>query len=294
METPVAPPAAGERVRLVVAYDGSGFHGIAPQPGVLTVGGELIRLAATVLRQSSPPELVVSGRTDAGVHAWGQVVHLDLVGGSNVATRDIDRLPGAARKLIGQNIVVRAADRAPDGFHARFSAIWRRYRYVIDTRAGGGDPFTGRHVWRVGEPLDLDTLRLASDVLLGEHDFAAFCKAPDVGASTTRTVLDARWDDLGGGFLRFEIRANAFCQNMVRSLVGHLVDIGRGRRSAGDLLGVLRGRDRRAAGRVAPPDGLCLIDVGYPDLFGLPAPFTIADSSSMIPHMFLTTPVDTR
>lgn len=284
------------RIALLVAYDGSRYHGIAPQPGVLTVGGELQRVVGQVLRQAETPSLVVSGRTDAGVHAWGQVAHLDVTG--EVGPQELERLRRSSVKLLGPAIVVRAAAGAPEGFDARFSAQWRRYRYVVDTRAVA-DPFTVGQLWRVGVDLDTDAMRLAADALLGEHDFAAFCKAPEPGASTVRRVLDTRWDDLGGGLLRFEITATAFCQNMVRSLVGHLVDIGRRRRLAGDLLGVLRSRDRRLAGPVAPPEGLCLIEVGYPGAMQVfhgvvGGPVEGHDDWSRLPHMFLTRGADTR
>ncbi len=216
-------------------------------------------------------------------------MHLDVAG--HPSTADLERLARSAVKLLGPAIVIRAADLAPEGFDARFSARWRRYRYVVDTRRGG-DPFTAGQIWRVPAGLDLEAMRLGGDALLGEHDFAAFCRAPDApGATTVRTVLDTRWDDLGGGLLRFEITATAFCQNMVRSIVGHLVDIGRGRRSAGDVLGVLRSRDRSKAGLVAPPEGLCLMEVGYPD------GWSMDDGHHdwwRIPHTFLTSATDTR
>jgi tRNA pseudouridine38-40 synthase len=289
MVAPTVPDDGLTRIRLLVAYEGSAFHGVAPQPGQATVGGELVALATRVLRQAVDPTLVVAGRTDAGVHAWGQVVHLDVGGAPTGA--DLERLRRSSVKLLGPAISVRRADLAPAGFDARFSARWRRYRYVVDTRPVG-DPFTTGTAWRVGVPLDLDAMRLAADAVLGEHDFAAFCRAPDApGATTVRTVLDTRWEALGGGLVRFEITATAFCQNMVRSLVGHLVEVGRGRRRAGDVLGVLRSGDRRRAGPVAPPHGLCLLEVGYPDGWSMDDGHA---DWSQLPHMFLTSAGDTR
>jgi len=120
-----------------------------------------------------------------------------------------------------------------------------------------------RTAWWVHTPLDLSLLRLASDPFLGEHDFASFCRTGPAGSTTTRRVLDSHWADLGDGVLRYEIRATAFCRQMVRSIVGTLVDVGIARFTPGDVLHMLRARDRAVAGRVAPPEGLCLWDVGY-------------------------------
>ena len=284
----VRPPEPGRvRLRLVVAYDGSAFHGIAPQPELRTVGGELLAAVATVLRQPGGADglqLVMSGRTDAGVHAWSQVVHIDVVV-PPPATRtprdpsavssgiDLDRLVRSLAGLLPPEIVVRTADIAPSTFDARFSALSRRYRYsVLNTPTA--DPFL-RHVsWHVRDPLDLSVMRLASDAFIGEHDFASFCRAPseDVeGATTRRVVTDARWSETGAGVLQFEIEALAFCQQMVRSIVGFLVDVGRGRRSAGTVLETLARRDRNAAGTPAPAEGLCLWEVRYPSWCALPA-----------------------
>ena len=244
-----------------MAYLGSAYHGIAAQPGVATVGGELSGALATVLRQPTAPVLVVSGRTDAGVHGHGQVCHVDVVSPSDL---DLDKVLRSLQRMLGPSIVVRSIDVAPDGFDARFGALWRRYRYSILNRLEP-DPFLAATTWHVPEHLDLALLRLASDPLLGEHDFSSFCKAAADGATNVRTVLEAGWTRLDDGLLRFEITATAFCQQMVRSITGMLVEVGRGRRTAGDVRSVLAARDRAGSAPVAPPHGLCLWDVGYPE-----------------------------
>jgi len=169
---------------------------------------------------------------------------------------------------------VRAAELVPGDFDARFSAIFRRYRYRVLNREFP-DPFLAATTWYVPAPLDLRTLRLACDPLIGEHDFSSFCRRPRPGPglpdpTLVRRVRSAAWHDLGDGLLQFEITANAFCHQMVRSIVGTHVEIGAGRRSAGSLLGTLRARDRSTAGQLAPPHGLCLWEVGYPDHGTLP------------------------
>jgi len=258
-------PAALEgplvRVRMTVAYDGSGYHGFAPQPGVETVGGNLRDALERVLQDEV--ELTCAGRTDTGVHAWGQVVSFDAPADRFdplVLGRSVNRLCGPA-------IVVRDVERAADGFDARRSATGRTYRYTIVNRPVP-DPFLAHLAWHVDEPLDLDLLRLGCDPLVGEHDFSAFCRRPklrDGGeASLVRTVRRAGWSDQGEGVLRFEIEANAFCHQMIRSIVGTLVDVGLARKHAGELLGIIAGRDRSKGSQLAPPQGLCLWAVSYP------------------------------
>jgi tRNA pseudouridine38-40 synthase len=249
------------RVRATVAYDGSGFAGFAPQPKQKTVAGMLAGALGKVLNH--PVELTCAGRTDAGVHAWGQVVSFD----ASADGFDPKRLRRSVNKLVAPAISVRSVVEAEPGFDARFSATSRRYRYTV-LDAPVADPFLASTAWWVDKPLDLRAMRLACDPLLGEHDFSSFCRAPKdkPDASLVRRVLDARWeveahDD--GQLLRFWIEANAFCHQMVRSLVGTLVDVGLGRTRAGDLTSILRAGDRAAAGPVAPAQGLCLWEVAY-------------------------------
>ncbi len=245
---------------MVVAYLGTGFHGFARQPGQLTVAGVLGHAIERHLRHTV--EIVCAGRTDAGVHAWGQVVSFDAR-----ADADLGALARAVNRSLRPAVVVRTADEATGGFDARRSARWRRYRYTILNRPVA-DPFAADTAWHVEAPLDLPAMRLACDPLYGEHDFSSFCRRPPQG-SLVRFVSDAHWDDLGDDRLRFEIEATSFCQQMVRSVVGTMVDIGKGKLRAGDLSGILRARDRGAAGQPAPPHGLCLWEVGYdPNVFG--------------------------
>jgi tRNA pseudouridine38-40 synthase len=252
-----APVAPLRRVRLDVAYDGGAFHGFAENVDVVTVAGTLRTSLERVLRQSVV--LTGAGRTDAGVHAWGQVVSADIA-----ADADLVRLQRSLNRQCGPRLVVRSLTWASADFDARFSARWRRYRYtVINTETP--DPFRTAVAWHVGAPLNVDAMRLACDPFLGEHDFSAFCKRPKVDppVSLVRRVLDATWSGESGGDLVFEIRATAFCHNMVRSIVGTMVEVGLGRKSAGDMRAILASLDRAFAGKVAPPQGLCLWEVGY-------------------------------
>jgi tRNA pseudouridine38-40 synthase len=250
------------RARLTVAYDGSGFHGFAPNPGVRTVLGELTDAITTVVRQ--PVELTGAGRTDAGVHAWGQVVSGDLPGDI-----DLDDLGRRLNKLCAPAIAVRDLAWVEDGFDARFSASWRHYRYDVWNGATP-NPLLGGRAWWVPQPLARWALQAACDPLIGEHDFSSFCRRPKTAdgepePSLVRRVLSARWSQLEEpDHLRFEIRATAFCHQMVRAIVGTLVDVGMGKASPGDIRGILVRRDREAAGQVAPPYGLVLWEVGYP------------------------------
>jgi tRNA pseudouridine38-40 synthase len=247
---------------MVVAYDGGAFHGFAAQPGVTTVAGRLGDTLERVL--GHPVDLVCAGRTDAGVHGWGQVVSFD----ADAARFDPLKVQGAVNGLCGPAIVVREAAVAdtPD-FSARFDATARRYRYTILNRSVP-DPFLAATAWHVAAPLDVRAMQAACDPLIGEHDFTSFCRRPkdQPDASLARRVLDARWEAdaaAGEGVLRFWIEATAFCHQMVRSITGTLVDVGLGKRTPADVLAALRARRRSAAGPVAPPHGLCLWEVVY-------------------------------
>jgi tRNA pseudouridine38-40 synthase len=257
-------PAALRRARLVVAYDGGPFHGFAEATGQRTVMGDLRDALERVTQ--APLALVGAGRTDAGVHAWHQVVSGDLP-----ADTDLDRVRHRVNRMLSPAVVIREAGWADDPeFSARFSAQWRAYRYHV-LNAPTPVPALAATVWHVHTPLDLWAMQLACDPVIGEHDFGSFCRAPKVPAdqpapSLRRRVLEARWSEVAsdyGPLLRFEVRANAFCHQMVRSLVGTMVDVGAGKFHAGEMMGILRARDRAAAGQVAPPHGLTLWDVGY-------------------------------
>jgi len=252
---PSGPTGPLVRVRLLVAYDGTGFAGVAPNPGVKTVGGVLATSLERVLRH--PVRLQVAGRTDAGVHAWGQVVSFDAA----AEGLDLPSLVRAVNRMCNPSVVVREASIVDDGFDARHSAQARRYRYTIVNRAWP-DPFLAHVAWHVDQPLDLRAMRAAADPLLGEHDFSSFCRKPKVpdgvAFSMVRRVLDTRWHDLGEGLLRFDIEATAFCQQMVRSIVGTLVEVGLGRFTPDDIPKMLQAKDRTSAGATAPPHGLWL------------------------------------
>jgi tRNA pseudouridine38-40 synthase len=269
-DTNVNEPAL-RRARLSVAYDGSHFHGFALNEGVRTVAGDVSAALALVARR--PVDITGAGRTDAGVHAWDQVISCDLP-----VDVDIEALARRLTKMCAPGIVVRDARWADDAdFDARFSALWRRYRYTI-LNDPVPDPFLAPITWHVPSLLNLDLMRLACDPLMGEHDFSAFCRKPklsrdqvergDPGPSMVRRVTAAEWSehrsDHGARMLRFEIQANAFCHQMVRSIVGTMVDVGLGRMSPGAMSGLLHARTRSAAGSVAPPQGLTLWEVGYP------------------------------
>jgi tRNA pseudouridine38-40 synthase len=252
---------------MLVAYDGSGFHGFALNEGVPTVAGALSEAIGAVLGR--PVVLTAAGRTDTGVHAWGQVVSLDV---PDDDPPDLEALQRSVNALCGPAIAVRSAEWAAPDFDARFSAQWRCYRYTV-LNDPVPDPFLAGTTWHVERPLDLRLMRLACDPFVGEHDFSSFCRRPkrpegEPPGTLVRRVTSARWDDVGdvpGRLLRFEIVANAFCHQMVRSIVGTMVEVGLGRRSAGSILATLRARDRSTAGQLAPPHGLCLWAVGYDD-----------------------------
>jgi len=261
-------PAVTTRLRLTVAYDGAGFRGFAAQPGQRTVSGVLADAIAVVVGHRV--ELVCAGRTDAGVHAKGQVVHVDVRDGVDTA-----RLVRSVNTLLKPSVAVRSAEVAPPGFDARRSARARHYRYLI-LEDVAPDPLLAPVSWHVAEPLDLRAMASAADALLGEHDFRAFCRrvpGSDAATPINRRVLDARFAEVavpageigpGARLLRFDIVAGSFCHQMVRSVVGTLVEVGRGRRRASDVNWMLQSGDRsRAGGVIAPPQGLCLIEVDY-------------------------------
>ncbi|HVM41165.1 MAG TPA: tRNA pseudouridine(38-40) synthase TruA [Acidimicrobiia bacterium] len=250
------PGGARPRVKLVVAYDGTDFRGFAAQRDVRTVEGVLSKALEKVVRHEV--DLTCAGRTDAGVHARGQVVTFEAEPGI-----DPWHLQKALNGMLAPEVVVRSADLVAPEFDARRSAIWRHYRYTVVNRPVP-DPFLARYAWWVPEPLDLRAMRLAADPFVGEHDFTSFCRKGPEGSTRTRTVMESRWDEVGAGVLVYEIRAVAFCWQMVRSIVGTQVDAGTGKLRPGDMLSILGARDRQAAGQVAPPHGLCLWEVGYP------------------------------
>lgn len=260
-----------------VAYDGRGFRGFAEQPGRPTVAGTLAAALARAARLADPPALTCAGRTDAGVHARGQVVHAELPDplpsrrrGDEAPAMEGDDLAATVNRQIAPAVVVRAVRPAEPGWDARRSATWRRYRYLI-WEASAADPLLAASSWHVPGPLDLRGMAAAADAAVGEHDFRAFCRRPP-GTSPEeplpRRVRHAGWSSSAvpgadGRLFAFDIAADSFCHQMVRSLVAVLVEVGRGRESPADTVARLRCPRRSGGPAPAPPEGLCLMEVGY-------------------------------
>lgn len=264
------------RFRLDIAYQGTDFNGWGRQPALRTVQGELEAALATILRRAGePPALTVAGRTDAGVHARGQVAHVDLSPEQTALLRKphgkrppLAAQDALARRLNGvlgpvSDVVVLRATEAPTGFDARFSALWRRYEYRVADRASLRDPLQRHRTAWVSADLDAHTMDVAAHGLLGLHDFASYCKARE-GATTIRTLLDFSWRRDDDGVLVGEVVADAFCHSMVRALVGACVEVGEGSLTPGDLVELRDARERTSAFKVMPARGLTLMEVGYP------------------------------
>ena len=255
-------PAQGEevRLRLGLGYDGSGFSGWARQPGRRTVQETVEIALGRLLRLDAAPALTVAGRTDAGVHARGQVAHLDVPGRAwlPAAPAALWRLAG----LLPPDVRVHAAGPAPAGFDARFSALWRRYSYRVCDDPAAADPLRRADTLWHRRPLDVARMNEAGAGCLGEHDFAAYCRRRE-GASTVRSLIRLAWERREGAVVA-EVVADAFCHNMVRALVGALLAVGDGRQQVTWPRDVLASRIRNPAVHVAPPHGLCLEEVRYP------------------------------
>jgi tRNA pseudouridine38-40 synthase len=251
------------RLRIDLAYDGSGFSGWAAQPGRRTVQDVLAAALGRVLRlpgPAAPLVLTAAGRTDAGVHARGQVAHADVPAGAWTAVpRPLDRLAA----VLPADVRVHAVGPAPDGFDARFSALWRRYSYRVCDDPARADPLRRHETLWSFRRLDLAAMNEAARSLVGEHDFAAFCRRRE-GATTVRALRVLDWRRDADGVAVATVVADAFCHNMVRALVGALLAVGEGRRPPGWPAGVLAAAVRDPAVRVVASHGLCLEEIGYP------------------------------
>ena len=259
------------RLRIDLAYDGSGFSGWAAQPGRRTVEEILAAALGRVLRLPARPGLTVAGRTDAGVHARGQVAHADVP--ADAWTPGASSGPGAVARLAGvlpADVRVHAVGVAPEGFDARFSACWRRYSYRVCDDPARADPLRRHETLWSFRRLDVAAMNEAARSCLGEHDFAAFCRRRP-GATTIRTLRRLEWQREADGTAVATVVADAFCHHMVRSLAGALIAVGEGRRPPGWPAAVLAAAVRHPAVRVLPPHGLCLEEVGYPPPAGLAA-----------------------
>ncbi|HJR39217.1 MAG TPA: tRNA pseudouridine(38-40) synthase TruA [Nocardioidaceae bacterium] len=256
------------RLRLDLAYDGTDFHGWATQPSLRTVQGTLEGALAQLLRLESVA-VTCAGRTDTGVHARGQVVHVDVedavleAAAGRSTAGPVEALLRRLNGILPADVRVHRAAPAPDGFDARFSATWRRYAYRIADAPSLVDPLVRTAVLAWPRPLELEAMNAAAAELRGEHDFAAFCKKRE-GATTIRTLLDLSWSRDASGLAVATVRADAFCHNMVRSLVGCMIAVGEGRREPSWAGEVLRRGVRDGGVTVVHPHGLTLEEVAYP------------------------------
>lgn len=274
----VSAPAV--RLRLDISYDGTDFAGWAVQEGQRTVAGVIEGALSTVFR--TPVRLFAAGRTDSGVHASGQVAHVDVPAAALQHAYPRRSRPGDAEfaplvrrlaKFLTDDVRVREIRRAPEGFDARFSALRRHYAYRLSLAPWGCDPQQARFVTPWSRPLDLDAMAAASRILLGLHDFAAFCR-PRPGATTIRDLQRLDWIR-EGDLLTAYVSADAFCWSMVRSLIGALLAVGEGRREPGWCATLLAAQQRSSEFAAAPARGLTLIGVDYPPDDELAARITV-------------------
>lgn len=241
------------RYFITLSYDGGRFHGWQVQPNDISVQGELQRGLSLLLREDI--QVTGAGRTDAGVHANMMVAHFDI-------DREVDgkQLVYKLNKLLPQDIAVQRVERVSDDLHARFSATRRTYYYFIHTRK---DPFLRHYSCELHYPLDFSLMNVAAAILTEYEDFGAFCKSHADVKTTLCSITKAEWTETAAGQWRFEISANRFLRNMVRAVVGTLVEVGRGRMTLDDFRKVIEGKRRTEAGESMPANALFLVDIRY-------------------------------
>jgi tRNA pseudouridine38-40 synthase len=267
MNQPVGQKVDGLiRYRINLAYDGTAYYGWARQSGHKTVQQSLLDALTLVFGESTNDfSMRVAGRTDAGVHAYAQVAHIDV---SAAQIKRLGRTKSIAFRLnsiLDRDIRIHSFEIAPPGFHARFSATFRRYRFRIADGPVTKDPLQGRYTLWLAHELDLDLMRDGAKEFIGLHDFNSFCKAR-AGATTIRNMKSikiTRNPDLGG-VIEIELIADAFCHNMVRAIVGGLIAVAQGSAEKSEITHVLKVAQKRAPFKVATPEGLTLVEIGYP------------------------------
>ena len=247
------------RIKGRVVYHGGPFHGFAENPGVRTIAGDLNKAITRIV--GHPVGVTCAGRTDKGVHAVGQIISFDIP--DEIL---LDRLASSVNSQCSPSILLTDLEIVDDRFDARYSAVSRTYRYrILNSR--NSDPFLIDRAWHIPNPLDLNRMQNASSHLIGEHDFSSFCKKPKLPIgeefSLVRRVNFASWDLSEQKNFFFEINALSFCHQMVRSIVGTLVEVGLGKISPDDLPKIISLCDRQLASKIAPPHGLILWSVDY-------------------------------
>ncbi|MEO7348948.1 MAG: tRNA pseudouridine(38-40) synthase TruA [Terrimesophilobacter sp.] len=267
------------RVRLDISYDGTRFHGWGRQPQLRTVQGVLEDALATIFgRLGEPPTLTVAGRTDAGVHALGQVAHLDLTEAQLVGfcrNRAAGGAAAIAQRLNGiagldTDVWVCRSSIAPPGFDARFSATWRQYEYRVADAHSPRNPLHRMNTLWYPASLDVFAMNEAAGTLAGLHDWTSFCRSRE-GTTNIRTLQVFTWERDSSGVLVAQVKADAFCHSMVRALVGATIAVGEAKLAPAQLLEIRAARERTSDFKVVPSKGLTLVEVGYPDDAGLAA-----------------------
>ena len=265
MKAPANPPVDGRfRYRIDLAYDGTDFYGFSKQSAHRTVAGELLSGLVKIFGEDDEDfRMRVAGRTDAGVHAQAQVAHLDLTPEQLKRIRRGHGVAERLNKIIDPDVRVTAFEEADPGFHARFSALSRRYRYSIADRSVTPNPMTSRYMLEILWNLEVAPMIEVAKEFMGLRDFRAFCKERD-GTTTIRELREISVKRRPNGVIDIEVEADAFCHNMVRSVVGALMSAGSGRTTAKEVRKALKGQRNEHAYKVQAPQGLTLIKISYP------------------------------